>query len=76
MNQKIIGYGRGGAVGVFLGHILYMIFNGDLRSIVARAGMYIAIGICIVLLIERGFRRWDTKQLASTMDATQPWGHG
>lgn len=53
-----------------------MIFNGDLRSIVARAGMYIAIGICIVLLIERGFRRWDTKQLASTMDATQPWGHG
>ncbi|TPM04532.1 hypothetical protein [Mesorhizobium sp. B2-3-10] len=63
MNQKIIGYGRGGAVGVFLGHILYMIFNGDdLRSIAASAAMYAAIGICIILLIERGFRRWSTKQ--------------
>ncbi|MBZ9739989.1 MULTISPECIES: hypothetical protein [unclassified Mesorhizobium] len=59
MNQKIIGYGRGGAVGVSLGHILYMIFNGDdLHSIVASAAMYAAIGICIVLLIERGLRRW------------------
>lgn len=63
MDQKTICYGRGGAVGVVVGHILYMIFNGDdLRSIIASAAMYAVFGVCIVLLIERGFKRWDSKQ--------------
>ncbi|MBZ9669530.1 hypothetical protein [Mesorhizobium sp. ES1-3] len=63
MDRKILSYGRGGAIGVFLGHILYMIFHGDvLRSILESAAIYAVIGISIVLLIERGFKRWGTKQ--------------
>lgn len=63
MDQKIIGYGRGGAVGVFLGNVAFMVFNGENpRSILVRAAMYAVIGVCIVLLIERGLKRWGARQ--------------
>lgn len=62
MDQRILGYGRGGAVGVFLGHIVYMIFNGDdLRSIIESAAMSAVVGVCIVLLVEGDFKRRGTR---------------
>lgn len=62
MDQRILGYGRGGAVGVFLGHIVYMIFNGDdPRSIIESAAMSAVVGVFIVLLVEGDFKRRGTR---------------
>jgi ABC-type Fe3+-siderophore transport system permease subunit len=63
MDKKVLSYGRGAAVGVFLGHIVFMISNGDnLHTIVTGAAISGLIGLCIVLIIERGFKWWGTKQ--------------
>ncbi|RWE58388.1 hypothetical protein [Mesorhizobium sp.] len=59
MDEKVLSYGRGAAVGVFLGHIVFMISNGDnLHRIVTEAAISGLIGVCIVLIIERGFEGW------------------
>lgn len=69
MDQRILGYGRGGAVGVFLGHIVYMIFNGDdPRSIIESAAMSAVVGVlsfCLSKVILSG-GELGTPNLASS----------
>jgi hypothetical protein len=63
MDKKVLQYGRGAVLGGFLGHTLYMVFQGDtLRSILESAAIYAVIGVGVVLIIELGLKRWTDPQ--------------
>ncbi len=63
MDPKLLKSGRGAAIGVVFGHIIYRIGSGDpLQQIVTSAAIASLIAVGVVLIIERGFKRRAAKR--------------